>query len=231
MISYILSFIPLVGTSVGAILGINNKLYNRLKDPETTLVAVATGILGSISFTLFAEAKEKVRYPILFIGILTGLIFILLMEYCANHTKITVKSKLFWAMLIHNIPEGIVVGIALADSNMIRTAILLLCSISLQNIPDGLAVSMPLLSSQGRKKAFMLGIISGIVEPIAAIFIIISSQNTNIQLIDPFLIGFSLSTIVMITVELLKDCEKKKIALYATIFTTVFNSILGSILG
>lgn len=226
MILYILSFIPLVGTSIGAFLGINNNFNNKFKDPEADLVAVATGILGSISFSLFFEAKQNARNPTVFIGIATGLVFILFMEYCANHTKMTIKSKLFWAMLIHNIPEGIVIGIALSNTKIMQT-IPLICSISLQNIPDGLAVSMPLISVRGKKTAFILGIISGIVEPIVAIFIILSAQNVNIRSIEPFLIGFSLSAILMITFELLKDCDKKKIALCATIFTTIFNKILG----
>lgn len=225
MIAYLLSFVPLVGTSLGALLGIFNNLNNRFRKQEDDLVAVATGILGSITLNLFFEAIENVRYPSTLIGAAVGFVFILFMEYCANHKDITVKSKLFWAMLIHNIPEGIVIGIALANTNII-TSVPLIFSISLQNVPDGLVVSMPLVSTQGKKKALLFGIISGIVEPIASILIILSAKGANIRLIGPFLIGFSFTTILMITFELLKDCNKKKLAFYAAVITTIFNSVL-----
>lgn len=226
MIRYILSFVPLVGTSFGALLGIYNNLNNRFKEQEDDLVAVATGILGSICINLFFEAKEKVRYPSVFVGVFAGFVFIWIMEYCATHKDITVKSKLFWAMLIHNIPEGIVIGISLANSKLLQTVPLVI-SISLQNIPDGLVVSMPLVATRGRKKAILLGIFSGIVEPIAAILIIISAKKANIGLIEPFLIGFSFATILMITFELLKDCQKMKLVVIAASITTAFNAILG----
>lgn len=226
MIAYVLSFIPLVGTFFGALLGIYNNFNNKFKEPEDVLVAVATGVLGSISFNLLFEAIEKIRYYSMFIGLIAGFVFIFFMNYCATRTNITTKSKLFWAMLIHNIPEGIIIGIALTNTNLML-AIPLLISISLQNVPDGLVVSMPIVSTKGRKKALLLGIGSGIVEPIASILIILSASHaTNIRMIEPFLIGFSFSSILMITFELLQDCNKKKVALGALIFTAIFNSIL-----
>ena len=125
-------------------------------------MAVATGILGNICLNLFFEAIGKVRYPSVFVGAVAGFAFIWIMEYCAMHKDITVKSKLFWAMLIHNIPEGILIGISLVNTKFLQ-AVPLVISISLQNIPDGLVVSMPLLSSKGLKKALMLGIFSGLL--------------------------------------------------------------------
>lgn len=226
MIRYALSFVPLFGTSLGALLGIYNNLNNKFKEQEDELVAVATGILGSICLNLFFEAIEKIRYPSVFVGAFAGFVFIWIMEYCATHKDITVKSKLFWAMLIHNIPEGIVIGISLAN-NKILQAVPLVISISLQNIPDGLVVSMPLVFTKGRKRALLLGIFSGIVEPIASILIIISAKKANIGLIEPFLIGFSFSAILMITFELLKDCRKMKLVVFAAAITTGFNAILG----
>lgn len=226
MVRYILSFVPLIGTSLGALLGIYNNLNNRFREQEDELVAVATGILGSICLNLFFEAKEKVRYPSMFIGAFLGFVFIWIMEYCATHKDITVKSKLFWAMLIHNIPEGILIGIALANSKILQVVPLVI-SISLQNIPDGLVVSMPLVSTKGRKVSLLLGILSGIVEPLTSIFLIVTAQRLNLGLVEPFLIGFSFSAILMITFELLKDCTKTKIAILAAIITTGFNAILG----
>lgn len=226
MIEYILSFVPLIGTSIGAFLGIHNTLSNKFEEQEDVLVAVATGILGSICFNLLLEASEQYRYKSMYIGIIAGLVFIISMNTFSKHTNKNTKSKLFWAMLIHNIPEGILVGIALAESNLML-AIPLLISISLQNIPDGLVVSMPLVSTKGRKKALLFGINSGIVEPIASILIILSTSNaSNIGLFEPFLIGFSFSSILIITFELLQECINKKTAFIAFILATIFNRIL-----
>lgn len=229
MIEILLSLIPLAGTTIGSVLGVLNCFNNKFKKSEDFLVAVATGILGSISLSLLLEAiaipKDLRNVSCLSLGILIGFLFIKIMNKTAKKL-ITTRFKLFGAMLIHNIPEGILVGITLANAELIKS-ISLIISISIQNIPDGLVVSMPLVSIKGRKKSLFYGIISGIVEPIAAIAIMFLAVNsTNIQVIETFLIGISISTIIMITIDLLKECDSKKTAIIAAIITTIFNFIL-----
>lgn len=221
---FILSFVPLVGTTLGAILGIFN---NKFEKQDEVLVAIATGILEAICFSLLLESIEIIRNQALFVGILAGFIFIALMNFLAHKKSLNTKSKLFWAMLIHNIPEGIIIGIALASKETIQ-AISLIFSITLQNVPDGLVVSMSSVSTHGKKRALLLGIISGAVEPIAAILILVSASNSlGIQTFGPFLTGFSFSAIVMITVELIKECKRNLLMFFVAIITIIFNSILG----
>lgn len=220
----ILSLIPLVGTSLGAILGIFN---NKFDKQEEILVAVATGILGAICFSLLIEASDYIQYKELFIGMLVGFLFIVLMNFFAKRCNFNVKSKLFWAMLIHNIPEGIVIGIALAGKETFQIFSIIF-SVTLQNVPDGLVVSMPIVSTYGKKRALFLGVLSGVVEPIASLFIVISATHAvNLQILEPFLIGFSLSAIVMITFELIKECNRYLLMVATAFITIIFNSILG----
>lgn len=227
MLKYILTFIPLIGTSLGAFLGASN-LKNKFKKSENALVAVATGILCSIAFNLLLESAEFIRSTIMYFGVLAGFLFIALVNFFARKNNMNIKSKLFWAMLIHNIPEGIVVGLALSNETFVSTTFSLIASISLQNLPDGFVVSMPLVSTKGNKKALLLGIISGIVEPIAAILILVAAgKNSNLQTLEPFLIGFSFSAILLIAVDLLKECKKElKIVVISLILALLFNSIL-----
>lgn len=227
MLRYILALVPLVGTTVGAVLGTVDHLSSNFEKQEDRLVAVATGILCSIAVNLFFEATNTVQWT-LFIGIAIGIFLMILFNSLAHKNNISVRHKLFWAMLIHNVPEGMVIGISLANKNVLPATFSLVFSISLQNIPDGLVVSMPLVAKDGKKKAAIFGILSGVVEPIASMLIMITAGRlSNLQLFEPFFIGFSLSAITMIAIELLKDCKDKKIVLIAAIITTAFNSILG----
>lgn len=226
MLAYALTLIPLIGTSIGAFFGTLEHLSSKFEKREDMLVAVATGILGSISFSLFLEATENLRAT-LFIGIAIGILSMLAMNSLAHKNNLSIKHKLFWAMLIHNIPEGMVIGIALASKEVIPATFSLIASISLQNIPDGLVVAMPLVPKEGKKRALLVGILSGVVEPIASILIIITAGRlSNLQAFEPLLIGFSLSAIIMITMELFKECKSKKIIFVIAVVTTVFNSIL-----
>ncbi len=221
---FILSFVPLVGTTLGAILGIFNDKFEK---QDEVLVAVATGILEAICFSLLLESIEIIRDQALFVGILAGFLFIAFMNFLAHKKTLNTKSKLFWAMLIHNIPEGIIIGIALASKEIVQ-ALSLIFSITLQNVPDGLVVSMPAVSRHGKRRAILLGIISGAVEPIAALLILVSASSSfNVQAFGPFLTGFSFSAIVMITVELIKECKKNLLMFLVAIITIIFNSILG----
>lgn len=229
----ILSLVPLIGTAIWSTLGIFNNFNNKFEDQEEVLVAVATGILASISLNLFVEAFESLKNPSLFIGILIGFLFILLMNHFARkNEKANINSKLFWAMLIHNIPEGIIIGIALANRTIVESFTLIL-SISLQNIPDGLVVSMPLVNVKGKKSALLYGVFSGVVEPIAAIIVVFTAAHTkNVIRFEPLLTGFSLATVLMITIELLKDCKKKHgVVTISAVLTTIFNMAFNRILG
>ncbi len=220
----LLSFVPLIGTSFGSLLGVVSK-NKKLKKPEDVLVAVATGILMAISLNLFFETIDSFRSStfLTIIGLVLGFFFVFIIDLFQSES-ITTKEKLLIAMIIHNIPEGILIGISLADESIIG-AYTLITSISLQNIPDGIVVSMPLLSSKGKTKAFWMGVISGAVEPLASIAIILSAQQF-ISLVEPILVGFSFTAVIMICWELLKETKRISLVVITTIATVIFNSIL-----
>lgn len=225
MIKIILLLTPLIGTSIGAYLGIlKHNTKGNIDVQEDSLVAIATGILGTISISLCAETIEYRRNIYLAIGFLFGIIFIFLINKITNQE--TTHAKLFWAMLVHNIPEGILIGIALSGQITIQS-LSLIASVSLQNIPDGLVVSLAASSKHEKNKALSLGILSGIVEPIATALIIFLVQNADIYKIEPLFIGFSVITILHIELELLKDCTKIRTAAISFLVTTLFNWILG----
>lgn len=229
MVKILLSLVPLAGTALGSVLGVLNCFNNKFKKGEDFLVAVATGILGSISLSLLFEAgktpKTVRNLCFLAIGLLVGIFFIKIMNKTAKKA-ITTRFKLFGAMLIHNIPEGILIGISLANADFIKSLPLVI-SITLQNIPDGLVVSMPLVSIKGKRKSVVFGVLSGVVEPIATLIIMFLASNLeSIQSIETILIGISVSTIIMITLDLLNECDSKKTVIITAIITTIFNWIL-----
>lgn len=218
----LLSLLPLAGTSIGAYLGIL-KHNKQIDNQEDSLVAIATGILGAICISLFFETFNYVRNIKLLVGIMAGVLFILLMNKITNQEAL--HSQLFWAMLIHNIPEGIIVGIALTSNEFSKIGII--ASISLQNIPDGLVVSMSGLSKHGKLKAFLIGVLSGIVEPISVALIIFFIRQINIEMVEPIFVGFSASAISIIELDLLKSCRNRKLLIISLLLTIFFNGVLG----
>lgn len=225
MVKILFSFVPLLGTSIGSVLGIFESLYKKLYKEEDFLVAVATGILLSITVSLCSESfgfVVNLRSLIIWlVGLMTGIFSINIMNRFSTCTSST-QYKLFWAMLVHNIPEGILIGISLLNSSVV-VAIPLVISITLQNIPDGMVVSMPLVSKKGRKIALLFGILSGAVEPVVSLSIIFMVREASVvQIIEPLLIGFSLSAIFLIAMELMDDCINKKVALATCIISSIF---------
>ena len=115
-------------------------------------------------------------------------------------------AKLVFAITLHNIPEGMAVGVALAgamehNSYMpMAGAVALSIGIAIQNFPEGAIVSMPLRSAgNSRKKSFMMGALSGIVEPIGAILTIMLASF--ILPILPYLLAFAAGAMFYVVVE------------------------------
>ncbi|MDL2303897.1 ZIP family metal transporter [Bacteroides sp. OttesenSCG-928-D19] len=152
------------------------------------------------------------------IGFLAGMAFLLLLDSVIPHLHLNsnepegVKSKLkkstmlVFAVTLHNIPEGMAVGVVLAgmmegSSNItFAGAMALSIGIAIQNFPEGAIVSMPLRSAgQSRLKAFMSGTLSGIVEPIAGIITILLIQFTLPIL--PYLLAFAAGAMIYVVVE------------------------------
>ena len=190
--------IPLLGTTLGAAMvffmkdNINAKI-------EKTLLGFAAGVMIAASvWSLLIPAidmsKEQGRIAWLpaAVGFMLGILFLLLIDSIVPHLHLDsdkpegVKSKfskttmMMFAVTIHNIPEGMAVGVTYAGAIMghsklsLTAAVALSIGIAIQNFPEGAIISMP-LKGQGMSKmrAFKYGFLSGVVEPIGAFITIL----------------------------------------------------------
>ena len=122
------------------------------------------------------------------------------------HTSIQKPTKMFLAVTIHNIPEGLAVGFAFGGAAVIGTheaylsALGLAIGIAIQNIPEGTAVALPLKNATGSNtKSFLFGLGSGAVEPVAAI--IGYFLAASITVIQPWLLAFAAGTMIFVVAE------------------------------
>lgn len=152
------------------------------------------------------------------IGFLTGSLFILLIDLFLPHMHIEkneaegVKSKLsrnfllILAITLHNIPEGMAIGVAFGAASLnipgstIPAAIILALGIGLQNFPEGMAVSLPLRNDGiSSKRAFFYGQASGIVEPFSAVLGLI--LVSVVRSILPFVLSFAAGAMIYVVAE------------------------------
>lgn len=176
-------------------------------------------------------------------GFLCGAGFLLLLDVITPHLHVFEENPegpksglkrsilLVLAITIHNIPEGLAVGVALGAFNimsgsahsaeLLSAAIALTAGIAIQNFPEGAAVSFPLhREGLSKKKAFMYGQASAIVEPIG---IVVGILLINlIQPILPFALAFAAGAMMFVVIEeLIPESQKNKNTNISTIFTIV----------
>lgn len=186
------------------------------------MVAASFFSLLKPSIDMAIELKQ-IDWLIVGIGFLVGGLIIFLIDYLfsklnkKNNGKIN-KGLLITAITIHNIPEGMAIGVAVGSalfSNIgYEAAIMLAIGIGLQNFPEGLAVSLPLKADgMNSRKAFMYGQLSGIVEPISAVLGLLLVYL--IKPILPFVLAVAAGTMIYVVIEeLIPSCKNNK---YCTI--------------
>lgn len=216
--------IPFVGTALGSmmVLFMKNEINENL---QKVLTGFAAGVMVSASFfSLLLPAIEQAEdtsgksgiIPIV-IGFCLGMLFLLLIDCITPHMHLneTVEgpksslkktTMLVFAVVIHNIPEGMAVGVLFAgwsQGNMmisLSAAISLAVGIAIQNFPEGAIISMPLYANgTSRGKACTQGILSGAVEPVAG-FITILLSAVLIPLM-PALLSFAAGAMIYVVVE------------------------------
>ena len=149
------------------------------------------------------------------LGLLAGFAFLLLIDYITPHihadgevegprSSLSRTAKLALAVTIHNFPEGMAVGVAIAgavtaDFSM-AGALALSLGIAIQNVPEGAIISMPLRAAgNSRWRSFAIGSLSGIVEPIGgALVLLLASAITGIM---PYLLAFAAGAMLYVVVE------------------------------
>lgn len=235
--------IPFLGTTLGAamVFLIKNKMCQQL---ERVLLGAASGVMiaasvWSLLLPAIEMAEERGSRPWLTVsvGFLLGIVFLLSIDYllkrfqlennlleetvCGEEKGKKKISMLVFVVTLHNLPEGMAVGVSFAgamlENNSITMAgaFALAVGIAIQNIPEGAIISMPLCSlGLGKKRAFGGGVLSGLVEPIGAV-ITIGLTGLILPLL-PYLLSFAAGAMIYVVVEeLLPDCnrEKDKIAI------------------
>ncbi len=145
------------------------------------------------------------------IGFIIGVVIILGIDYILTKKEEANESKknntlMVIAVIIHNIPEGLAIGVAfgalsigVTGANLI-SAVMLAVGIGLQNFPEGAAVSIPLTSTgMSKHKAFLIGTFSAIVEPIAAIIGVI--LVSAVQLVLPLVLVVAASIMIFVVID------------------------------
>ena len=216
--------IPFLGTILGAstVFLLKDKLNKKI---EKILLGFASGVMIAASvWSLIipsiemAEEQGIIAWIPAAVGFLLGMAFLLILDSIIPHMHLEsdkpegVKSKLkkstmlVLAVTLHNIPEGMAVGVLFAgvingNTGVTLTgALTLAIGIAIQNFPEGAIISMPLKSEgMSKPKAFLYGALSGIVEPIAAIITILLTNV--ITPILPYLLSFSAGAMIYVVVE------------------------------
>ena len=212
------------------------------KNVMDAMLGFAAGVMTSASyFSLLAPAIESsnelglIPWLITFLGFFAGGILLFIADKIFDKI-FTKKNKrilmLFSSITIHNIPEGMAVGIAFGsifygiNGATILSAIMLAIGIGLQNFPEGSAVSVPLLrDGMSRKKAFFFGSLSAIVEPIFGV--IGALLVLRIRVLLPFFLSFAAGAMIYVVVsELIPESQTNEKKDLMAIFTIIGFSVM-----
>ena len=217
-------FLPFLGTCFGAacVFFMRDSLHPLI---QRTLTGFAAGVMVAASvWSLLVPAMEQADHmgqwaflPAV-IGVWLGVLFLLVLDKTiphlhqnssqpeGPHTRLKRTTMLVLAVTLHNIPEGMAVGVVLAgwiagNSGITAAGTLALSiGIALQNFPEGAIISMPLRAEgMGKGRAFLYGVLSGIVEPLAAILTMLAAGLVLPAL--PYLLSFAAGAMIYVVVE------------------------------
>lgn len=216
--------IPFVGTTLGSamVFFMRNQINKKL---EKLLLGFASGVMVAASvWSLLmpsidmAAEQGKIAWMPAAVGFILGMAFLLLLDSIIPHLHLDsekpegIKSRakkttmMVFAVTLHNVPEGMAVGVTFAgallgDSQITMAgAMTLALGIAIQNFPEGAIISMPLKSAGTSKpKAFWYGTLSGLVEPIGAVLTILLARLIVPML--PYFLAFAAGAMIYVVVE------------------------------
>lgn len=216
--------IPFLGTAAGAagVFFLKNEIKPLI---QKLLLGFASGVMVAASvWSLLipamdmSEHMEKLAFLPTAAGFLLGIVFLLLMDHFVPHLhldqeepegpkkSLTRSTMLILAVTMHNIPEGMAVGVVYAgalggsDSVSLAGAVALSVGIAIQNFPEGAIISMPLLGTGMKKsRAFLYGVLSGIVEPAGAFLMMFFASGLLPFL--PYFLAFAAGAMIYVVVE------------------------------
>ena len=216
--------IPFFGTISGAacVFFLKKELKQGI---QKALLGFAAGVMVAASvWSLLIPAIEmsspmkKWAFVPAAVGVALGMLFLLLMDHLIPHLHLGAEepegmkanlkktTMLIFSVTLHNIPEGMAVGVVFAGllsgegKISLAAAIALSIGIAIQNFPEGAIISLPLCSEgNSRKKAFLYGMASGVVEPIAAALTILFANVVSPIL--PYVLAFAAGAMLYVVVE------------------------------
>ena len=215
--------IPFLGTSLGAacVFFLKKAIGDNV---QRALTGFASGVMVAASFfSLLLPALEQTKsmgrlgFLPASVGFAIGMLFLLVLDMVIPHIHLDKSeegpksglkrtTKLVLAVTLHNLPEGMAVGVVAAgwmygnQTISFTGALALAIGIAIQNFPEGAIVSMPLLAEGVPKtRTFIYGVLSGIVEPIGAL-LVIAAAGVLIPTM-PYLLSFAAGAMIYVVVE------------------------------
>ena len=232
--------IPFIGTMLGSscVFFMKNNMSEKL---EKILLGFASGVMIAASiWSLLIPSLEMTKKEILpwlktTIGFIIGIFFLLIVNQILQrlntkknyNNKVKKLTMLILAVTLHNIPEGMAVGVILRGAISktscvtISGAIALSIGIAVQNIPEGMVISLPLRAEKKTKiNAFIKGTLSGLVEPVGSIItLLLTNLVVNIL---PYMLSFAAGAMIyVVVVELIPSSQAGKNSYIATISLTI----------
>ena len=241
---------PFLGNNIGRGLRV---LYEKIPWDlvQRSLAGFAAGVMVAASiWSLLIPAIEqsegtgKLSFLPAFIGFWVGVLFLLLLDHLIPHlhvgsnqaegpkSRLGRSTMMVLAVTLHNIPEGMAVGVVyagfLAGNAQITAASALVLSlgIAIQNFPEGAIISMPLRAEgESKDKTFLGGVLSGVVEPVGAMLTILAAQLVIPAL--PYFLSFAAGTMLYVVVEeLIPEMSQGKHSDIGTVFFAVGFSVM-----
>lgn len=216
--------LPLLGTVLGSACvffmrkGMSDKLQKALSGFASGVMVAASIWSLIIPAIEQSENMGKLSFVPAAVGFCLGMMFLLLLDHIIPHlhrnaqqaegpkSNLKKTTMLVLAVTLHNIPEGMAVGVVYAgyiagNSNMTAMgALVLSLGIAIQNFPEGAIISMPLKAEKmSKSRAFLSGAASGVVEPISAL-ITIAAASLVIPIL-PYLLSFAAGAMMYVVVE------------------------------
>lgn len=232
-----LALLATLGTWALTALGAASVFCFRNPNPKTMnlMLGFASGVMIAASFwSLLQPAIERAEstlstpaWLVVSIGFLSGAIFMWLSDKivtrarrqsaCPNKKRTNRILMLVLSITLHNIPEGLAVGVAFGalhiggyTAEALMGAVTIAVGIGLQNFPEGAAVSLPLRrEGYSSRRSFFLGQASGMVEPVAGV--LGAAMVVHITTVLPFALAFAAGTMILVAVhELIPECQQNQ---------------------
>ena len=210
--------IPFAGTTLGAacVFFMKREMHDGLR---RALMGFAAGVMIAASvWSLLipsmemADTAKRLSFIPALVGFLFGIAFLFSLDRITPHLHIDAsapegpKSRLsrtlmlVFAVTLHNIPEGMAVGVVFGGMTSGTAAFALSLGIAIQNFPEGAIISMPLRTEGNSKaKSFWYGMLSGAVEPVAAVITILLTEIVTASL--PYFLSFAAGAMIYVVIE------------------------------